>query len=215
MYLDFDQTPPRDRYKLLTSLVVPRPIALVSTLDAAGRVNAAPYSFFNVFSQEPAICVLGIERRSENELKDTAAHIERSGEFVVNLVDEDLAPAMNVCATDFPAGYSELEPAGLTIAASTRIATPRIAEAPAALECRNHSTMMLGPARRLVIGEILAVHIRDSLVDAERLYIDHQRYRPVGRLTGGGYCTTTDTFKLERETFAAWQARQTGEDHTA
>ncbi|MEZ5825278.1 MAG: flavin reductase family protein [Geminicoccaceae bacterium] len=208
MYFDFDTTTPRDRYKLLTSLVVPRPIALVTTLDKSGQVNAAPYSFFNVFSQAPAICVIGIERKNEHELKDTAAHIERTGEFVVNLVDEAIASSMNICAIDFPVGQGELEPAGFTAAPSTRIDTPRIAEAPAALECRNHSTLMLGPARRLVIGEIIALHVRDSLVDSERLYIDHQSYKPVGRLSGSNYCTTTDTFALDRQTFADWLASQ-------
>ena len=210
MFFDFADTAPRDRYKLLTSLVVPRPIALISSLDENGIVNAAPYSFFNVFSQDPAICVIGIERKNEEEVKDTAKNIERSGEFVVNLVDEKIAEAMNVCAVDFPPGESELTAANLSAAQSEKIKPPRLAEAPAALECRNHSTLMLGPKRRLIVGEIVALHVKDELIDKDKLYIDHQAYSPIGRLAGNGYCHTTGTFKMRRETHQQWSTRARG-----
>ena len=208
MNLDFDHTSPNDRYKLLTALVVPRPIALVTSIDAAGIVNAAPYSFFNVFSEDPAVCILGIQRRPNGELKDTAANIEKTDAFVVNLVSEEIAQAMNICAIDFPAGQSELEAAGLKVAPSAKVAAPRLAQSKAALECRMHTTLMLGADRRLVVGLIEAIYVDDEIIDRDRLHIDHQRYRPVGRLSGNRYCETTEVFSLKRETFADWIARQ-------
>lgn len=201
----------RDRYKLLTSLVVPRPIAFVTSENAEGLVNAAPFSFFNVFSDEPPLVVIGIGRRAGGALKDTARNIEARGEFVVNLVDEDLAPAMNVAAVDFPPETSEPGPAGLTLAASTLVRPPRIAEAPAALECRNHTTLVIGADHRLVVGEVLAIHVRDGLVDPGTLRIDFDAYRPVGRLFANLYCRTRDTFELVRENYAQWRSR-TGEE---
>jgi len=208
MDLDFAELGSRDRYKLLISLVVPRPIALVTSLDGEGVLNAAPYSFFNVFSQDPALCVIGVERRPEGPFKDTARNIEEAGEFVVNLVNEDIAEAMNVCAVDFPAGVSELAAAGFTEAPSLKVAPRRIAEAPAALECRNHTTLVVGTHRRLVVGEILAVHVADELIDGERLHIRFDRYRPVGRLYANLYCRTRDTFELVRQTYAEWTGRR-------
>lgn len=202
---------PRDRYKLLTSLVVPRPIAFVTSEDADGIVNAAPFSFFNVFSDEPPLVVIGIGRRAGGALKDTARNIEARGEFVVNLVDEELAPAMNVAAVDFPPETSEPGPAGLTLAASALVRPPRIAEAPAALECRNHTTLVIGADHRLVVGEVLAIHVRDGLVDPDSLRIDFTAYRPVGRLFGNLYCRTRDTFELVRENYAQWRRRNEGE----
>ncbi len=111
---DFATLSAQDRYKLLCSLVVPRPIALVTTVGPGGVVNAAPFSFFNVFAEDPALVVLGLQARPDGSLKDTAAHIRVTGAFVVNLVDEALAERMNICAVDFPADTSELDAAGLT-----------------------------------------------------------------------------------------------------
>ena len=192
------------RYKLLSSLVVPRPISFVTTVNAAGLVNAAPYSFFNVFSEDPPLVVIGIGRRSDGTLKDTALNIEANGEFVVNLVDEGIAHAMNVAATDFPADQSEIDPAGLNLTASSLVAPPRIAEAPAALECRNHTTLLVATDRRLVVGEVLAVHTRQGLVDPVTLRLDLDAYRPVGRLFANLYCRTRDTFELIRMSYADW-----------
>jgi len=204
MDFDFSVISARDRYKLLTALVVPRPIALVSTLTDEDTVNVAPYSFFNVFSQSPAICAIGIERRPGGPLKDTAANIERRGEFVVNLVNEAIAEAMNICAVDFPSDHSELADAGLTAARCRHVTTPRVAQSPASLECRLHTALMLGTDRRLVIGEILGIHVDDAILDKERLHIAFERYRPIGRLFGNGYCRTRETFQLRRSTFDEW-----------
>ncbi len=196
------------RYKLLTALVVPRPIALVTTIGAEGVVNAAPYSFFNTFGQDPPLVVLGIERRERTVSKDTGRNIDATGEFVVNLVDEDLAAAMNLCAVDFPPEVSEPEIAGLALAASRFLRPPRLAAAPAALECRLFTLMRIGGSRELVIGEVVGAHVRDGLLDRERLRIDYERYRPVGRLCGDLYCFTRERFALRRRSYAEWRAEE-------
>ena len=210
MLIDFAVLPAAERYKLLVGTVVPRPIALVSTRDAAGRHNAAPFSFFNVFSHDPAIVVLGIEQRRRGAPKDTVANVRATGEFVVNLVDEAMAEAMNVCAIDFDEGVDELIEAGLTAAPSATIAAPRIAESPVALECRLMQELRFGGdgARSLVIGEVQAMQIRDGLVDAAGR-VDTRALNLVGRFGGGGaYVRLTDPFEIERLTSASWFARQ-------
>ena len=192
------------RYKLLSSLVVPRPISFVTTVNDRGIVNAAPYSFFNVFSEDPPLVVIGIGRRADGSLKDTALNIEANGEFVVNLVDEGIAHAMNVAATDFPPEESEIDPAGLDLVPSSLVAPPRIAQAPAALECRNHTTLLVATDRRLVVGEVLAVHTREGLIDPGNLRLNLDAYKPVGRLFANLYCRTKDTFELVRMSYADW-----------
>src|SRR6202140_1179804 len=121
---------PHERYKLLCGVVVPRPIALVTTLDANGAVNAAPFSFFNVFSEDPPLVVLGLQNKADRTPKDTTRNIRRDGEFVVHMVDEALASAMNDCAIDFPSGNSEVEATGLATLPSIDIAVPRLAAGP-------------------------------------------------------------------------------------
>jgi flavin reductase (DIM6/NTAB) family NADH-FMN oxidoreductase RutF len=198
------------RYKLLTALVVPRPIALVTSVGPEGVVNAAPYSFFNLFSQDPALVVLGIERREGPVQKDTGRNIEATGEFVVNLVDEDLAERMNLCAVDFPPEISEVEMAGLSLAPSATVRPARLAEAPAALECKKLVTLLPGGGRELVVGEILAVWVRDALIDPATLRLDLERWRPIGRLFGNLYCRTRDRFELVRKSYRTWLAERGG-----
>lgn len=198
---------PQQRYKLLSSLVVPRPISFVTTVNEAGLVNAAPYSFFNVFSEDPPLVVIGIGRRSDGSLKDTAVNIEANGEFVVNLVDEATAEAMNVAATDFPPDQSEIDPAGLSLTPSSTVRPPRLTQAPAALECRNHTTLIVATDRRLVVGEVLSVHTRDGLVDPTTLRLDFAAYKPVGRLFANLYCRTAETFELVRMSYGDWLRR--------
>jgi flavin reductase (DIM6/NTAB) family NADH-FMN oxidoreductase RutF len=198
LQLDFATLQPKERYKLLIGLVVPRPIALVTTLSPEGVVNAAPFSFFNVFAEDPALVVIGVERRDAGLRKDTAANVAEAGEFVVNLVDEATVEAMNRCAADFPPEASELDFAGYTAAPSLLLRTPRLAESPAALECRHWRTIEVRNGRELIIGEVVAAHARDGLVDRDRLHVDHQAYRPVGRLAGNDYCRTRDTFGLPK-----------------
>src|SRR5688572_32679538 len=140
MEFDLRRLNSRDRYKLLASVVVPRAIALVTSVDAQGRVNAAPFSFFNVLGSEPALVVLGIGDRPDGAPKDTARNIRLTHEFVVNLVDEAIAERMNICAVDFPAGTDELRHAGFTCLPSADVQPPRLAESPVNLECREIST---------------------------------------------------------------------------
>jgi flavin reductase (DIM6/NTAB) family NADH-FMN oxidoreductase RutF len=196
----------RQRYKLLCGLVVPRPIALVTSLDAEGVVNAAPFSFFNAFSEDPAVIALGVQHRPDGTPKDTARIIRATGEFVVNLVDEAIAGAMNVTAIDFPPGESEPAAAGLELAASSLVKAPRLAAAPAAFECRRMIGLTLGPNRELLLGEVVAAHVRAGIVDPETFNVDFAALRPVGRLCGNGYARQRDFFELRRVSYAEWRA---------
>src|ERR1700719_4263892 len=198
---------PHDRYKLLCGVVVPRPIALVTTLDENGKVNAAPFSFFNVFSEDPPLVVLGLQHKADSAPKDTTRNIHRSGQFVVHMVDEALASAMNDCAVDFPYGNSEVEATGLATLPSIDVAVPRLAAAPSALECRQQVALAFGPQRELLVGEVLRLHAREGLIDEARMHVDLDVYRPVGRLFGNLYATQRDVFALARESHAQWLAR--------
>jgi flavin reductase (DIM6/NTAB) family NADH-FMN oxidoreductase RutF len=208
----FRDLDPRDRYKLLCGMVVPRPIALVTTLDENGAVNAAPFSFFNVFSDTPALVVLGLQHRPDHSPKDTTRNIHRDGEFVVHMVDEALASAMNDCAIDFPAGDSEVAATGLATLPCVDVKVPRLAAAPFALECRRHLVLTFTPDRELLVGEVLRVHARENLLDEASMYIDLDAYHPVGRMFGNLYTTQRDRFELTRESHAQWLSRQSGKE---
>jgi flavin reductase (DIM6/NTAB) family NADH-FMN oxidoreductase RutF len=206
MFFDFQQISARDRYKLLVSTVVPRPIAWVVTQDDAGRLNAAPFSFFNVFSDEPPLMMIGIDRKPDGQEKDTAVNIRANGEFVVNLVSAENANAMNVTAINFPHGVDELVQAGLTTQPSTTIRPPRIAESPVALECERFQTIQVSNHRTLVMGRVLAMHIRDDAVlNQAKCYVDTRKLDLIGRMHGaGGYVTTREYFEVERIDAADW-----------
>jgi flavin reductase (DIM6/NTAB) family NADH-FMN oxidoreductase RutF len=197
----------RDRYKLLGGLVIPRPIALVTSRSPEGHDNAAPFSFFNVLAEEPPIVVLGLGVAASGGAKDTTSNIRDTGEFVVNLVDEPLAEAMNLCAIDFPPEVSEIEVAGLDLLPAERVRAARIAQAPVHLECRRLMTLQPGRERYIILGEVVWLHVRDGIVDPTTLRVAPE-YAPVGRLFGGGYVRTHDRFELPRLTYEAWQARQ-------
>lgn len=205
---DFATLPPRDRYKLLCGVVVPRPIALVTSIDASGCVNAAPFSFFNVFSEDPAQIVLGLQHHPDERHKDTTRNLAATSHFVVNMVDEALASAMNDCAIDFPAGVSELDALQITTAPGSYGPAPRIAAAPFALECRRTVSLAFSASREILIGEVLGLHARSDLVDEAALHIDTSRYRPIGRLAGSAYCRQGDIFTMTRESYATWRARK-------
>jgi flavin reductase (DIM6/NTAB) family NADH-FMN oxidoreductase RutF len=145
---DFSARTPHDRYKLLCALIVPRPIALVTTLGRDGTVNAAPFSFFNVFAEEPALIAIGLNSQADGSLKDTSANIRDTGAFTVNLIDQTLAARMNTCAVNFPADMSEIDAAQLSTLPGAAIPVPRVAEAPAALECRHYVTLEVSRFRR-------------------------------------------------------------------
>jgi flavin reductase (DIM6/NTAB) family NADH-FMN oxidoreductase RutF len=209
MHFDFSQLTPRQASKLLVGTIVPRPIALVTTVDENGNRNAAPFSFFNCMSTTPPVVVLGLENRGPGTMKDTYANIEATKEFVVHLVDEALAEAMNVMSTDFPSGVDEIAEAGVETVPSIAVRPPRIAQAPVALECRRTGKVDLGDGRSIEIGEVLHMHIRDDVVDPEKHYVDTAKLGLIARLQNPGwYVRTSDIFQLRRMSVADWESRR-------
>ncbi len=185
-------------YAILSSLVTPRPIALVTTLGPDGVVNAAPFSFFNVLGASPPYCAFAPADRDDGTPKDTARNIRLNHEFVVNLVDEGIAEAMNKCAASLPYGVSELQNAGFTTLPSTLVKPPRIAESPANLECVEHSTIQIGD-NRLVLGLIKRLHVREGLIDPKTLRVNQDQLHIIGRMAGPNwYCRTRDRFEMIR-----------------
>jgi flavin reductase (DIM6/NTAB) family NADH-FMN oxidoreductase RutF len=185
-------------YRILSGLVTPRPIALTTTLDEHDRVNAAPFSFFNLLGDSPPILGLCPGDRAPGTPKDTARNIRLTQEFVVNLVDEPIAAAMNQCAASLPPGEDETQLAGLTTSPSIKVKPPRIAESPVSLECRNVGIFEIGE-NRLVIGEVLHVHVRDGILDPQTWLVNPASYHPIGRMQAPNwYCRTTDLFEMER-----------------
>jgi flavin reductase (DIM6/NTAB) family NADH-FMN oxidoreductase RutF len=208
----FADLDPYARYKLLCAAICPRPIALVTCVSPSGVVNAAPFSFFNVFSEDPALIVLGLQHRPQADgsrrPKDTSRNIAQAGMFVVNMVDESLAEAMNITAIDFPPEVSEIEAAGLTLKQGVTLPVPRIAEAPFAFECTKHSVLTFSPTREMVIGEVVHIHARAGLVDEATHRVSQMDYKPVGRLFANDYSRQNERFELRRETYAEWAAKQ-------
>lgn len=198
MYLDFASLTPRERYKLLIATVIPRPIALVSTLSPDGTLNAAPFSFFNVFSEDPAIAILGLEARRDNDgLKDTTANIESNGELVINLVDIALAKPMVDCAASLPAEEDELAFAGLTPVASKKVAVPGIEEAPIRLECTLYELQKLTSRRHLCLAQIQALSAHEGIFDKDTLHVNLEQYQPIGRLMGDSYAKLGEIFNIK------------------
>jgi flavin reductase (DIM6/NTAB) family NADH-FMN oxidoreductase RutF len=198
-------------YKLLIGLVAPRPIALITSMDEQGRMNAAPFSAFNYFCTDPPIVGIGVTNRTDQAFvpKDTARNIRRTGEFVVNVVTEDIAEKMNLCAIDFPEGVNELDIAGFTTTPSQVVRVPRIAEAHAALECREHTTLEIGRSR-IILGRVVAIYIEDKYVDPAGPYIKAEELHAMGRMNGlGNYVRTRDAFvQIPRQNYAEWKKRQ-------
>ena len=198
MELDLENKFADRAYPILASLVTPRPIALVTTISADGRVNAAPFSFFNVFGANPPICALAPGDRDAGTPKDTARNIRATHEFVVNLVDESIGEAMNQCAASLPYGENELVRAGLTAAPSSVVKPPRIAEAPASLECTEWGTLQIG-GNRVVVGLIKRLHLRDELFDSVKKRIHADKLFLIGRMASPHwYCKTRDRFEMKR-----------------
>lgn len=191
-----------DNYKLLTNLVVPRPIAWVTSQGENGTVNLAPFSFFNAIGSRPLYIVISISRNQDGTDKDTARNIERNREFVINLVTEELFDAMNISAASFPPDESELTAAGLTTASSVHVGTPRLAESQASMECKLHSKQQLG-SNALYIGEVVMFHVADHLLKP-KMHIEG--FAPIGRLGSPSvYCRTTDRFDVPRIDYAQWK----------
>jgi flavin reductase (DIM6/NTAB) family NADH-FMN oxidoreductase RutF len=198
MELDLEGQYADRAYAVLASLVTPRPIAWVTTISPEGAINAAPFSFFNVLGAEPPIVGFCPGDREDGTPKDTARNIRLTHEFVVNLVDEALAQAMNQTSATVPYGTTELELAGLTVAQSSVVKPPRIAEAPASLECAEWGTLQIGD-NRLVIGLVKRVHVREELFDREQLRVRAEDFHVVGRMASPNwYCRTGDRFEMVR-----------------
>ena len=198
MELDLQGEHSERAYPILASLVIPRPIAWVTTMSPTGAVNTAPFSFFNVLGSEPPIVGICPGDRADGTPKDTARNVRSTHEFVVNLVDEAVAEAMNKTAASLPYGADELKHAGLTAVPSSLIRPPRIAEAPASLECQEWGTLQIGD-NRLIIGLVLRLHVRDELIDPDTLRIRSERFHAVGRMASPHwYCRTGDRFEMIR-----------------
>jgi flavin reductase (DIM6/NTAB) family NADH-FMN oxidoreductase RutF len=193
---DFETLSERDRYKLMIGTVIPRPIALVTTVDEHGRINAAPFSFFNCLSADPPILALGVENYPDMTFKDTGHNIRMTEVFTVNIVSFAIAEAMHICGSKYPRGVDELKEAGLTAMPGTKVASPWIAEAPAAFECKRHVTLELGKSRQIVMGEIVYAHYRDGVVDPERLRVDPAAVDAIARLGGDTCSTIRDRFEM-------------------
>jgi flavin reductase (DIM6/NTAB) family NADH-FMN oxidoreductase RutF len=213
MRFDFTATSQRDIYNLIIGLVAPRPIALVTTLNENGSVNAAPFSSFNYLCLDPPILGLGIAAKGPtgDEVKDTARNIQRSGEFVVNVVSEDIARQMNICAVDFPSSRSEVDMAGLTTAASAVVKVPRIKESHASMECRLFETI-IPKKSRIILGEVVAAYVEDPYVDPKGPYIRAEELHALGRMNGGGhYVHTREAFlTIPRISFDDWEKGKRG-----
>lgn len=192
---DFATLSGRDRYKLLIGAVVPRPIAWVTTISATGVVNAAPFSFFNCLSADPAILAIGVEYRPDTSQKDTGRNIRDTLAFTVNIVSAPLLDAMNITATAFAPGHDELALAGLSPRPGVRVPCPAIAESPAAFECRHHTTLAIGRSREIILGQVVYAHLHSAIVN-DRLHVDPARLDAMGRMGGHGYTTTRDVFDL-------------------
>jgi len=196
MELDVSQISNLERYKLMIGLVYPRPIALVSTWSPNGVANCAPFSYFNAMCEDPMLVVLSFNARSDGKTKHSLANLLRTGEFVVNLVDEGVANGMHLSSQEFPEEVIEFTEGGFTVAPGRVIKQPRIAEAPASFECRLFRRIEVGPVRDIILGEIVHVHARDDVIDPATKRVSENNYRPVGRLYGSRYCTTRQRFDL-------------------
>jgi flavin reductase (DIM6/NTAB) family NADH-FMN oxidoreductase RutF len=200
MQIDLAGMSARDAYTWMTSLITPRPIAWVSTIDAAGRTNLAPFSFFNgVTSSPPTLLFIPVNLR-DGVKKDTVLNLEEVPECVVHIVPHALAEKMNACAARLPRGESEFAAFGIAATPSAVVRPPRVAEAPAAFECRVRQTVGVGEgamAAHIVICDIVCLHVRDEVLGADGA-VDATRLDAVGRLGGEDYATTRDRFQLTR-----------------
>jgi len=210
MDFDLSKVSNHQAYNLLCGLVAPRPIAWITSHDHAGRLNAAPFSAYNYVCTDPPVVAIGVANRPAREIigKDTAQNIRNTHEFVVNVVNEDVAEAMNFCSIDFPQGVDELKLAGLETEPSLVVSVPRIAKAPATLECREITTMEIGNSR-IVLGQVVAMHVKDQFIDPAGPYIRAEALHAIGRMNGkSAYVKTRDAFfSMPRVTYEEWKEK--------
>ncbi len=202
MFVDVAKTPVLDVYHLLVGIVTPRPIAWVTTIDAQGRVNLAPFSFFNTFGANPPVVVFSPTLRRDGTKKDTLRNVEATGEFVLNAAVESLADKINLSSKEIAYGDSEVELTGLLVLPSTKVKPPRIAEAPVHMEGRVLQIVPVGNgpiSGNLVIGEIVALHVDERVLDGQGR-VDPRKLQTIARLGGDWYCRTSDLFEMKRPT---------------
>ncbi len=206
MQFDVRAMKPMDRYELLLGTVLPRPITIVTTLSGNGVLNAAPYSLFNVVSHDPPVIMIAVLPHLERRLKDTAANVFETREFVVNLVPRSMAAAMNITNIDAPAGTNELTLAGLDVTASKSVKPPRIATSPTAFECRLLTSLSFNSDQAVLFGEVITAFVSDHLViDAARGVVDTPRLDLFGAMHAARwYCSTADRFEMVRPTWKQW-----------
>ena len=200
MVIDVSKADVVSVYQALVGVVSPRPIAWVTTIDAQGRVNLAPFSFFNAFGANPPVVVFSPTNRRDGSKKDTLLNLEVVPEFVLNAAVEDLAAPMNATSKELPHGESEADYAGLTLQPAVKVRPPRVAESPVHLECRVRQIIPIGDgpiAANLVIGEVLLIDIDDAVLDPSGR-VDPRKLRTIARLGGSSYCRSTDLFEMER-----------------
>jgi flavin reductase (DIM6/NTAB) family NADH-FMN oxidoreductase RutF len=207
MQFDVAILPPSETGRLLTAIVVPRPIAWTTTVSADGTLNAAPFSFFNVLSDDPPLVGLGLGRYGAR-VHDTTLNIHQTSEFVVNLVAEKQIAAMNITAAEFEPSLDELKIAAVDLQPSVKVKPPRIADSPVSLECELFVKLDVGPKSSIVIGRVVFIHIQDEAIP-DGLHVDTHKMRVVSRMGGGGsYGRTNDTFNLPRFTLADWNRQR-------
>ncbi len=196
MDINFSSITEYQRYKLMASLIVPRPIALVTTIGEDGVINAAPFSMFCMVGEEPPLVMVSINRKKDGSFKDTARNILANGEFVVHLADEEIAERMHFCGDGLPPESSEMDHVGFNAEPSLAIRPPRIAEAPVAFECRIYETLVT-ESRHIFLGRVLWLHAREGLVDTETWRVRLQEYFPVARFGASFYTRTRDRFSID------------------
>ena len=201
MYIDLAETDHSFRalHRLWLSFVQPRPIAFVSTLDADGRPNLAPFSFYNMLSSNPPVVVFSPAISRRREKKDTLVNIEATGEFVIATVTEAIAERMNVCSTEFGRGISEFEQSGLTAVAAKKVKAFLVKESPVNIECRLRQVVSLGDgpaAGQAIFGDVLAVHVDEAVLAEGDMVCDPDKLQAVGRMGGNHYSRTIHPFTL-------------------
>lgn len=197
MQINPETLSPAERYKLMISVIVPRPIAFVSSRSADGRLNLAPFSFFNGVSSHPPVISVAIGQKAGGQPKDTLRNILDTREFVVNMVTQRIAKAMNQASAAYPFGISEFEQVGLTPVPAVKVQAPRLAESPVSLECTLLQALPIPESTTtLVLGSVVWVHAADDLISD--LTVDIEHYPVIGRLGGRAYCTIGSTFTMPR-----------------
>lgn len=198
MEIDIKSLDTKQIYKLMTSIIVPRPIAWVSTISRNGVYNLAPFSYFAGISSDPPLLLISVGSKETKEKKDTWQNIEDTGEFVVNMVTKDTLEKMNITALPFDKEIDEFEKAGLTPIPSSVVKAPRVKESPVNIECKRFEIIQIGKMG-IILGEVLKVHVKEDILN-EKGYVDTTKLEIIGRLGGANYCLISkeNTFELRR-----------------